>query len=128
MPDAMPASVKRALADVVVDPGPDGPEINDWWGARGLTQAEKVFSWNTFEVLAMVSGNPERPVSAVPPRAKAHRQIRFTVDKDPDTFLPALQKFLDEKDEHVLDFIIQEGLQIMTGIFWDMGEAPPPRA
>ncbi len=83
LPDAIPESVRHALSDIVVDPGDDGPEIDAWWGERGLTQAEKVFGWNTFEVLAMSTGNPERPVNAVPPRAKAHCQIRFTVDKDP---------------------------------------------
>ena len=95
LPDRIPDAVRAALTDVVVDPGPDGPEIDEWWGERGLTPAEKVFGWNTFEVLAMSTGNPERPVNAVPPRAKAHCQIRFTVDKDPSTFLPALQRHLD---------------------------------
>jgi acetylornithine deacetylase/succinyl-diaminopimelate desuccinylase-like protein len=153
----------------------------------------------------MSTGNPERPVNAVPPRAKAHCQIRFTVDKDPLTFIPALQKHLDAHgfaavkvvgpsheimnatrldpshdavqwavrsvtrtmgskpavvpnlggslpndvftdiigvptiwvphsyascsqhapNEHVLDYILREGLQMMTGLFWDMGEQPP---
>ena len=205
LPDAIPNSVRNALADVVVDPGEDGPEINEWWGERGLTPAERVFGWNTFEILAMTTGNPERPVNAVPPRAKAHCQIRFTIDKDPETFLPALRRHLDAHgfqavkvsgpsheimkatrldpehaaavwaaasmtktmgskpavlpnaggslpndvftdvvgvptiwvphsyascsqhapNEHVLDHIMREGLQIMTGMFWDMGEAPP---
>ena len=43
LPDQIPDSVRRALTDVVVDPGPDGPEINQWWGEHGLTTAEKVF-------------------------------------------------------------------------------------
>ena len=29
-------------------------------------------------------------------------------------------------DEHLLAPIAREGLAIMTGLFWDMGEAPPP--
>jgi acetylornithine deacetylase/succinyl-diaminopimelate desuccinylase-like protein len=207
LPDSIPNSARVALADLAVDPGPDGPEIDAWWGERGFTQAEKVFGWNTFEVLAMVTGNPDRPVNAVPPRAKAHCQIRFTVDKDPNTFLPALRRHLQQHgfpqvkvsepshavmnatrllpdhpavewavasvtrtmgtrpavipnlggslpndvfadilglptlwfphsyascsqhapDEHVLEHIMREGLQMMTGVFWDMGEAPPPR-
>jgi acetylornithine deacetylase/succinyl-diaminopimelate desuccinylase-like protein len=156
----------------------------------------------------MVAGNPDRPVNAVPPRAKAHCQVRFTVDRDPATFLPALRRFLGERgfgmvrvsepshapmnasrldpdhpyvrwaaasvertlgvapailpslggslpndvfadvlgmptlwfphsyascsqhapDEHVLDHILREGLAMMAGIFWDMGESPPARA
>jgi hypothetical protein len=31
-------------------------------------------------------------------------------------------------DEHVLDHILREGLAMMAGIFWDMGESPPARA
>jgi acetylornithine deacetylase/succinyl-diaminopimelate desuccinylase-like protein len=205
LPDQIPESVRHALSDIVIDPGDDGPEIDTWWGERGLTQAERVLGWNTFEVLAMSTGNPDRPVNAVPPRAKAHCQIRFTVDKDPLTFIPALQKHLDAHgfaavkvvgpsheimnatrldpshdavqwavrsltrtmgskpavvpnlggslpndvftdiigvptiwvphsyascsqhapNEHVLDYILREGLQMMTGLFWDMGDQPP---
>ena len=29
-------------------------------------------------------------------------------------------------DEHVLGSILREGMQIMAGVFWDLGEAPPP--
>ena len=29
-------------------------------------------------------------------------------------------------NEHVLAPLMREGLQMMTGIFWDMGEQPPP--
>ncbi|MBI3709176.1 MAG: M20 family metallopeptidase [Proteobacteria bacterium] len=206
VPDRIPNSVRAALADAEIDPGADGPTIDAWWGEPGLTAPEKVFAWNTFEVLAMVTGNPDRPVNAVPPRAKARCQIRFTVDKKPETFLPALQRHLDRHgfgvvkvqaspedvvmnatrldpdhpavrwaaksvettmgappavlpnlggslpndcftdilgmptiwvphsyascsqhapNEHVLAPILREGLQIMTGIFWDMGESPP---
>ena len=65
-------------------------------GEPGLTVAEKIYGWNSFIVLAMVSGRPENPVNAVAPNARAHCQIRYTVDSDPDTFAPALRKHLDE--------------------------------
>ena len=29
-------------------------------------------------------------------------------------------------NEHVLAPLLREGLQMMTGLFWDLGEAPPP--
>ena len=205
LPGAIPESVRRALADVEVDPGADGPTIDTWWGERGLTPSEKVFGWNTFEVLAMVAGNPQRPVNAVPPRASAHCQIRFTADRHPASFLDALRDHLaahgfdqvkvsepardlmsatrldpdhpavrwaiasieqslgqrpavlpnlggslpndvftdiigvptiwvphsyascgqHAPDEHALEAILSEGLAAMTGLFWDMGEAPP---
>lgn len=205
VPRAIPNSVRDALAGCEVDGGTDGPEIDGWWGEPGLTAAEKVFAWNTFEVLAMRTGNPENPVNAVPPRASAHCQIRFTVDVPWKSFLPALRKHLDAHgfgmvklsqsrqeimaatrldpdhpaarwavasvertmgrapallpnlggslpnecftdtlgmptvwvphsyagcsqhapNEHVLAPLMREGLAMMTGLFWDMGEAPP---
>jgi acetylornithine deacetylase/succinyl-diaminopimelate desuccinylase-like protein len=205
LPQSMPASVKRALADCEVAPGDDEPAIDDWWGEPGYSRAEKVYGWNTFEILAMKTGNPENPVNAIPGIATAHCQIRYVAGSDPMSFVPALQKHLDangfanvkvkqsEKglfhatrldpdtpwvrwavdsiersmkarpavlpniggslpnecfadvlglptlwvphsyagcsqhapDEHVLEPILREGLAIMTGLFWDLGEKPP---
>lgn len=95
-PTEVPASVREALAACRVDGGDDGPEIDVEWGEPGLTPAERVFAWNTLEVLAFTTGNPDRPVNAIPPRARAWCQIRFTVDRDPDTFLPVIRRHLDE--------------------------------
>jgi acetylornithine deacetylase/succinyl-diaminopimelate desuccinylase-like protein len=91
----IPDSVKRALADCEVKSGPGDPVIDPTWGEPGLTLAEKVFAWCTFEILAMTAGNPESPVNAVPPRAWARGQIRFVVGTNPDEFLPALRRHLD---------------------------------
>ncbi len=183
----------HALASIIFD---------TWWGEPGLTSAEKLFGWNTFEVLAFRTGNPENPVNAVPPRATAHCQMRYVVDTDPRTFLPIIRRHLEENgfgmvkvadarksffpatrllpdhpwvqwaaasiaetagrkpavlpnlggslpndcfahtlglptiwvphsyaacsqhapNEHVLAPIMREGLQIMAGMFWDLGE------
>jgi acetylornithine deacetylase/succinyl-diaminopimelate desuccinylase-like protein len=206
VPRAIPNSVRVALADCRIEGGADAPSIDAWWGEPGLTAAEKVFGWNTFEVLAFRTGNPENPVNAIPPRASAHCQIRYTVDTDPFTFMATIRRHLDahgfdmvevkqaEKsffratrldpdnewvqwaarsiaettgtrpailpnlggslpndcfsdtlglptiwvphsyagcsqhapDEHALAPILREGLQIMTGMFWDLGEKPAP--
>jgi acetylornithine deacetylase/succinyl-diaminopimelate desuccinylase-like protein len=208
LPKAIPNSVRATLADLAPEPGPDDPAIDPWWGEPGLSAAEKVFGWNTFEVLAFKTGNPDHPVNAVPPEAVAHCHIRFTVDRDWRGFLPALRRHLDARgfervviegpreevmaatrldvdhpvarwaaasiarttgaapailpnlggslpnevfsdilglptvwvphsyagcrqhapDEHALASILRQGLSIMTGLFWDLGEAPPPRA
>lgn len=205
VPQSIPNSVRNALAGAEVAGGADGPTIDEWWGEPGLTPAERVFAWNTFEVLAMHAGNPENPVNAVPPRARAHCQIRFTVDVPWQNFLPALRKHLDAHgfglvkvtqtkqeimsatrldpdhpaakwavasvtetmgkppallpnlggslpnecftdtlgmptiwvphsyaacsqhapNEHVLAPLMREGLRMMTGMFWDMGDKPP---
>src|SRR5580658_8818498 len=43
----------------------------------------------------MTSGRPEAPVNAVAPDARAHCQIRYTVDTDPAGFEAALRRHLD---------------------------------
>ncbi|UHL65385.1 M20 family metallopeptidase [Paralcaligenes sp. KSB-10] len=97
VPEKLPASVRRALADCEVDGGTDGPEIEPWWGEAGLSPAERVFGWCSFEVLAYKTGNPETPVNAIPPRAWARCQLRFVVGIDPDDILPALRRHLDRQ-------------------------------
>ncbi|MCF8468482.1 MAG: M20 family metallopeptidase [Sneathiella sp.] len=202
------ASVRKALKNCPIDGGDNAPEIDPDWGEPGLSPAEKVFAWNSFEVLAMQAGDPQKVVNAVPPNATAWCQIRFTADRDPNTFLPAIRKHLDKQgfndimvgqdgndfmmqatrllpdhpwvkwaaasvettlkkapvllpnlggslpndvfsdvigmptiwiphsyaacsqhapNEHVLASIMREGLQIMTGLFWDMGSGTTPQ-
>jgi acetylornithine deacetylase/succinyl-diaminopimelate desuccinylase-like protein len=95
VPDEIPPSVRRALADCEVASGPGEPAIDPNWGEPGLTLAEKVYAWCTFEILAMSAGNPDNPVNAIPPRASARAQVRFVSGVDPSTFLPALRRHLD---------------------------------
>ncbi|MPS77366.1 MAG: M20 peptidase family dipeptidase [Achromobacter sp.] len=96
VPAELPAAVRRALADCQVDGGADGPEIEPEWGEPGLSPAERVFGWCSFEVLAYKTGNPDTPVNAIPPRAWARCQLRFVVGVDPDDLIPALRRHLDE--------------------------------
>jgi acetylornithine deacetylase/succinyl-diaminopimelate desuccinylase-like protein len=207
-PASIPESVRRALASI--EPGePAGPAIDADWGEPGLTAAERVFGWNALEVLAFRTGNPDRPVNAIPPRASAHLQVRFVAGCDWRTFVAAIRAHLDAHgfaqvdvrasdsepmaatrldpdnpwvrwasasiaattgappailpnlggslpndcfadvlglptiwvphsypacsqhapDEHLLADVAREGLQIMTGLFFDLGEpgGPPAR-
>src|SRR6266568_3251088 len=87
-------------ADALI--GSDGPRISieqptidPGWGEPGLSSAEKLYGWSTFEILAMSAGNPEAPVNAVPPKAWARGQLRFVVGVDPEEILPALRRHLD---------------------------------
>jgi acetylornithine deacetylase/succinyl-diaminopimelate desuccinylase-like protein len=95
VPDAIPDSVRRALADCKVRSEPGDPVIDPNWGEPGLTLAEKVYAWCCFEILAMTAGNPDNPVNAVPPRAWARGQLRFVAGVDPEAVLPALRRHLD---------------------------------
>lgn len=94
-PKELPAAVRSALADCEVDSGEDGPQVEPWWGQPGLSPAERVFGWCSFEVLAFKTGNPETPVNAIPPRAWARCQLRFVVGIDVDDIVPALRRHLD---------------------------------
>ena len=204
-PPPIPNSVRKALADI--EPGePGGPAIDRDWGEPGLTPAERVFGWNTIEVLAYRTGNPDRPVNAIPPRASAHMQLRYVVGSDWPNFIPIIREHLDRHgfrnvearqarvemmpatrldpddpwvqwavdsiaattgkkpvilpnlggslpndcfsdvlglptiwvphsyaacsqhapDEHLLASVARQGLLMMTGLFWDLGESGVP--
>jgi acetylornithine deacetylase/succinyl-diaminopimelate desuccinylase-like protein len=94
-PASLTPAVREALSTLSVDGGAEGPPIDPDWGEPGLTPAERVYGWCAFEVLAFETGNPARPVNAIPPRARAHCQLRFVVGIDPEDILPALRRHLD---------------------------------
>ncbi len=202
LPDRIPDSVRAALLDCTPQPEAGEPGIDAWWGEPGLSAAEKVYGWNTFEILDLRTGNPDSPLNAIPGKAMASCQIRFVVGSDPDRFIPVLRRHLDSNgygvvkiemagtnlmkatrlapdhpwvqwaaksvwrttgtkpailpnlggllpndcfsevlglptvwvphsyggcsqhapNEHVLAPILREGLQMMTGLFWDLAE------
>ena len=95
-PRGIAPGVRRALAGI--EPGePAGPAIDPDWGEPGLTPAQRVFGWNSLEVLAFTSGQPERPQNAIPPRASATLQLRFVVGCDPLAVIPAVRAHLDAR-------------------------------
>ena len=91
----VPAAVRAVLEGCPVGGGDGAASIDAEWGEPGLTAAEKIYGWNSFIVLAMTSGVPANPVNAVAPDARAHCQIRYTVDSDPAQFESALRQHLD---------------------------------
>jgi acetylornithine deacetylase/succinyl-diaminopimelate desuccinylase-like protein len=94
-PHTLTASVRTALAKLPVGADEGAPKVDLDWGEETLTPAERVFGWNSFEVLAFTAGNPEAPVNAIPPSARAHCQLRFVVGTDLQDILPALRRHLD---------------------------------
>jgi acetylornithine deacetylase/succinyl-diaminopimelate desuccinylase-like protein len=93
-PGPLPKPIAQAL-DRLPRVGQGGPEIDPDWGEPGLGAARKLYGWNTLEVLALSCGNPDHPVNAIPPQARARCHIRFTAASDPDTFIPAIRAHLD---------------------------------
>ena len=200
-PPPLPDAVRRALADVQVGGGPDDPTVDVDYGEPGLTPAERVFGWNTLEVLAFGAGNPAKPVSAIPGYASASCQLCYVVGTDCSDIEHVLRDHLDQHgftcvevdvtlrmaatrldmtnpwvdwaarsverttgraptllpniggavpndifsdllglptlwvphsypgclqhapDEHLLGPVAREGLRMMAGLFWDLGEA-----
>jgi acetylornithine deacetylase/succinyl-diaminopimelate desuccinylase-like protein len=95
-PKTLTEPVRAALAKVQVDAGEGAPQIDADWGEESLTPMERVFGWNSFEILAFKAGNPDQPVNAIPPSAMAHCQLRFVVGTDPKDIIPALRRHLDK--------------------------------
>ncbi len=93
--NGVPESVAGVLAGCPVGGDGETAAIDPDWGEPGLSTAEKIYGWNSFIVLAMTSGRPENPVNAVAADARAHCQIRYTVDTDPETFASSLRRHLD---------------------------------
>jgi acetylornithine deacetylase/succinyl-diaminopimelate desuccinylase-like protein len=201
-PTSLTSAVREALKDCALADAPGQPAIDQDWGEEGLEPQERVFGWNSFEVLAYRTGDPDHPMNAIPGRAEAHCQLRFVVGTEADDVLPALQRHLERHgfgaivvtpspepvmhatrldvdnpwvrlaasslqrttgkkpailpnlggslpndtfseilglptvwvphsyagcsqhapDEHALAPILREGLGLMTGLFWDVGE------
>lgn len=95
LPPSVPNSVRAVLDGCPVGGGGDAATIDAGWGEPGLSSAEKIYGWNSLIVLAMISGRPENPVNAVAPDARAHCQVRYTVDSDPAGFGAAIRAHLD---------------------------------
>lgn len=81
-PPPISDAVRRALADIELGGDEHAPAIDPEWGEPGLTPTERVIAWNSLEVLAFKAGNPDAPVNAIPPVARATCQLRFVVGTD----------------------------------------------
>lgn len=92
-PDSLTPRIREVLAEL--PPVDAGFPLDPDWGEESLSQAERVFGWNSFAVLAMKSGVPEGPVNAISGHARATCQLRYVVGTDKDDILPALRRHLD---------------------------------
>src|ERR1700730_6711494 len=90
-PPRLSNQIRSALADVKIEPMPDEPALSDNWGEEGLSAAERLYAWNTLEVLAMSAGNIEKPANAIPGRAQAVLQLRFVVGTKVDKIVDVIR-------------------------------------
>ena len=206
VPSSIPDAVREAIHDLGIHQHSLGRPLDVDWGEPGLTLGERLFAWNTLEILAFTAGNPAKPVNAIPPSAIAHCQLRFVVGTDWKHLESLLRQHLDAAgfhgvnivmdrctpstrldpdnpwvsfakkaisdttprqlavlpnlagtlpndifadvlglptlwiphsypgcsqhapDEHLLSSVVLEGLQIMTALFWELGDAAQTHA
>jgi acetylornithine deacetylase/succinyl-diaminopimelate desuccinylase-like protein len=93
-PPPIPANVRAALAGLQFGGDAGDPEVDPGWGEPGLTPAERVIAWNTLEVLAYRTGNPDHPINAIPASAKASMHMRFVVGTDTSRLREVVQAHL----------------------------------
>jgi acetylornithine deacetylase/succinyl-diaminopimelate desuccinylase-like protein len=95
-PPRISNQVRAVLADVKVEPTADEPALSPDWGEEGLSAAERLYAWNTLEVLAMSSGSIASPANAIPGEAHAVLQLRFVVGTRIDQVVDAVQAHLHD--------------------------------
>ena len=96
-PPRLSNQIRATLADVKIEPLADEPALSENWGEEGLSAAERLYAWNTLEVLAMSSGNIEKPANAIPGRAQAMLQLRFVVGTKYQSAVDAIRAHLHAK-------------------------------
>jgi acetylornithine deacetylase/succinyl-diaminopimelate desuccinylase-like protein len=94
LPPAIPPEVREALAGVTVAASPGDPAPDEGWGEPELSAAERLYAWNTLEVLALGAADAERPVNAIPGSARAVLQLRYVVGTDADQVADAVARHL----------------------------------
>jgi len=103
LPPAIPPEVREALAGVTVAASPGDPVPDEGWGEPELTAAERLYAWNTLEVLALGAADAERPVNAIPGSARAVLQLRYVVGTDAGRVAEAVARHLAEHGYPMVD-------------------------
>ncbi len=93
-PPRISNQIRSTLADVRIEPTSGEPALSENWGEEGLSAAERLYAWNTLEVLAMSSGNIDKPANAIPGLARAVLQLRFVVGTRVDQAVDAIRAHL----------------------------------
>jgi len=102
-PPRISNQIRAVLADVKIEPTPDEPALSPNWGEEGLSAAERLYAWNTLEVLAMSSGNIASPANAIPGEAHAVLQLRFVVGTRIDQVVDAVRAHLHDHGFPMVD-------------------------
>ncbi len=120
-PPPIPANVRQALHGLTFGGDAGDPAVDPDWGEPGLTPAERVIAWNTLEVLACTTGNPEHPVNAIPPAAKAAMHMRFVVGTDSSGLREVIRTHLAERgfaDVEVSEPVVMQATRLDPDNDW----------
>ncbi|MFF4698941.1 M20 family metallopeptidase [Streptomyces chattanoogensis] len=93
-PPGLPDQVREALTGVAVGGSPGDPVPDEGWGEPGLTPAERLYGWNTLEVLSLGSADIDHPVNAIPGRARAVLQLRYVAGTEVSRVREAIAEHL----------------------------------
>ncbi|GAA2105010.1 M20 family metallopeptidase [Brevibacterium salitolerans] len=97
-PTGIDPAVRRACAALEVGTDPGDPALSEGWGEPGLSPAERLFAWNTLEVLDFLCGDPLSPVGAIPGTAHADLQFRYVRGSTaPAEVVPAVRRHLEAR-------------------------------
>ncbi|TQI81335.1 acetylornithine deacetylase/succinyl-diaminopimelate desuccinylase-like protein [Serratia fonticola] len=96
-PTSLDNTMRAILQDLSVGGQAGDPTIDENWGENGLSPSERLYGWNTLEVLAYQTGNPARPVNAIPGSASAICQLRFVVGTDWQNLVKHVQEHLQSR-------------------------------
>ncbi len=95
LPDSLPANVEARAADHQRRGDRGRPRHRQRLGRTRRSHPPSVcYGWNTVEVLAFKTGNPDAPVGAIPGHAFALCQIRFVVGSDSGASLAHIRTHL----------------------------------
>ncbi len=120
-PPPIPENVRAALAGLRFGGDPGDPAVDADWGEPGLTPGERVIAWNTLEVLAYRTGNPDFPVNAIPPSAKATMHMRFVVGTDVSRLAAEVREHLAARgfgDIEVSDPVVMSATRLDPDNAW----------
>ena len=114
-PEAIPEAVREVLAGLEVDGGADGPTVDPGLGPAGFDPGRAGLRLERFRGPGLRDRQPGQGGQRHPaPKATAWCQIRFTVDTDPETFLPAIRRHLDDAGFDDVAVERQPGTTIMA--------------
>jgi acetylornithine deacetylase/succinyl-diaminopimelate desuccinylase-like protein len=82
LPPELPDAVRESVAEITVAGSPGDPAPDAGWGETSLSAAERLYAWNTLEVLSLGAADVDRPVNAIPGRARAVLQLRYVAGTD----------------------------------------------